>query len=273
MDGTKTALASAQTRNATAKRTEEVMCRRIPLRLRTGQREAKASRKLVGIGLRAHITRVFTGIVEEMGVVVAVDRREGGLGLTLRGEVVLEGLRIGDSVAVMGVCLTATRVGADQFDVDAVPETLARTTLGALTAGAPVNLERALAAGRPMGGHYVQGHVDGTAHVVAVVPDGEALNVEFEVESRLATYVVEKGFVAVDGVSLTVVRAEEHRFSVTLVPHTQQTVTLGTLAKGARVNVELDVMAKYVERSVGARLAELEERLRALEAGGRGRWV
>jgi riboflavin synthase len=208
---------------------------------------------------------VFTGIVEEIGAVSAVDRRPGATRLVIEGRVALEGTRVGDSIAVNGVCLTVVEVEAGSFEVEAVPETLRRTNLGRLAAGAPVNLERAATAERFMGGHYVQGHVDATGEVLSIEPDGEAKTYRFGMPAELARYVVPKGYVCVDGASLTVVEAGDDWFTVTLVPHTQKALVMGGRAPGYVVNLEVDVLGKYVERIAEARLAAIEARVRVLE--------
>jgi riboflavin synthase len=208
---------------------------------------------------------MFTGIVEEMGRIGDLETREGALTLKIQCKKALEGTAIGDSVAVSGVCLTVIAIEGDAFSTTAVPETLRKTTLGSLTVGDRVNLERAASAETFLGGHYVQGHVDGTARITRIEPDGEATNYTFEIDSQLARYLVPKGFVAVDGASLTVVEATENSFSLTLVPHTQEAVVMGSGKVGDQVNVEVDVMAKYVERIVGSRLEALEDRIRKLE--------
>lgn len=207
---------------------------------------------------------MFTGIVEEQGEILRAADANGLRAFTVRARKVIEGVQIGDSIAVQGVCLTVTEFTADTFHVEAVPETLARTNLGDFAVGARVNLERALPAGRPMGGHYVQGHVDGTAQIRAIRRGDGAYNLEFDAPPALLRHIVEKGFVTIDGVSLTVVSREQWGFSVTLVPHTLAVVTLGSAPVGARVNIEVDVMAKYVEQALGARFADLEARLDAM---------
>lgn len=211
---------------------------------------------------------VFTGIVEEIGRIAEVERREGATRLVVDAEVVLDGTRVGDSIAVNGVCLTAVEVGGGRFAVEAVPETLRRTNLGALEAGSPVNLERAVGPGRFLGGHYVQGHVDGTGRIASIDPEGEARNYRFEIPPELSRYVVPKGYVCIDGASLTVVDAGEGWLTVTLVPHTQKSVVMGAAEPGYVVNVEVDVLGKYVERIVGARLASLEARVAELQEEG-----
>ena len=187
---------------------------------------------------------MFTGIVEEMGRVEAA----GGGGLSVGAALVLDDLGLGDSIAVSGVCLTVTRLSDSGFSVDVVPETLRRTTLGSLGVGDPVNLERSLAANGRFGGHVVQGHVDGTASIESVVPEGEASLVRFAAPPAIMRYVVEKGFVAVDGISLTVVDCGERSFRVTLIPYTRENTAMRARREGDRVNIEVDIMAKYVEK-------------------------
>jgi riboflavin synthase len=192
---------------------------------------------------------VFTGIVEEVGCV----RRQRGDGLEIEAREVLAGTRVGDSICINGTCLTVTSIGDGAFTVDTVPETLRRTDLGDLRPNDRVNLERAVEAGGRMGGHFVQGHVEATARVAAIEPDGEALMVRFELEPAVLRYVVEKGFIAVDGVSLTVVSRDDHTFSVTLIPFTRDHTNLGSKRPGDRVNIETDILAKYVEALLPAR--------------------
>ena len=187
---------------------------------------------------------MFTGIVEEVGLVEAA----GGGGLSVGASLVLGDLALGDSIAVSGVCLTVTRLSASGFSVDVVPETLRRTTLGSLGVGGLVNLERSLAANGRFGGHVVQGHVDGTASIESVVPEGEASLVRFAASPAIMRYVVEKGFVAVDGISLTVVDCDERSFRVTLIPYTRENTAMRARREGDRVNIEVDIMAKYVEK-------------------------
>ncbi len=213
---------------------------------------------------------MFTGIVEEIGRVAEVERTEGKTRFVVGATVALEGTAIGDSVAVNGVCLTVVEIGAGRFAVEAVPETLRRTNLGVLRAGSPVNLERAVGPGRFMGGHYVQGHVDATGRVLSVEPDGDAFTYRFEAPRELMRYVVPKGYVGVDGVSLTVVDVGDDWFTVTLVPHTQTSVVMGGAGPGYVVNLEVDVLGKYVERVVGARIEALEARVAELEKGRGG---
>ncbi len=210
---------------------------------------------------------MFTGIVEEVGAIAAVEHREALTTLSTESRLVHVGAQVGDSIAVNGVCLTIVAIDGPRLTFEAVPETLRKTNLGLLRAGSPVDLERAVSAGRPMGGHYVQGHVDGRATVRARRPDGDALEVWLDAPPELLRYVVPKGFVTVDGASLTVVDTDASGFSVTLIPHTRASVVFGDPAPGYVANLEVDVMGKYVERALEARLAALEARLAALELG------
>jgi len=187
---------------------------------------------------------MFTGIVEEIGSVRAT--RPGQL--TITAQKVLDDTRPGDSIAVNGVCLTVTELAPDYFSVDVMPETLQRTNLEALRPGDGVNLERPLAVGGRFGGHFVQGHVDGVGRVHSVTPQGEALLLKFEARPEIMRYMVEKGFIAVDGVSLTVVQCNSNSFGVSLVRYTLENTTLGVRRPGDTVNLEVDIIAKYVER-------------------------
>ncbi|GGB67907.1 riboflavin synthase subunit alpha [Knoellia flava TL1] len=198
---------------------------------------------------------MFTGIVEELGRVDRVELGGESARLTLRGPLVTSDAVQGASIAVNGVCLTVVEHDVEEgwFTVDVMAETLARTDLGDLTAGAPVNLERAMAASARFGGHIVQGHVDGTATVVERVPGDRWEVVTFTLPPALARYVVEKGSITVDGVSLTVSDVTERTFSVSLIPTTLALTTLGSKAVGDTVNLEVDVLAKYVERLLAGR--------------------
>lgn len=196
---------------------------------------------------------MFTGIVEEMGTVAhIVGDQDQADQLTVNCHTVLEGTRIGDSIAVNGTCLTVTALTNHSFTVGLSPETLRRTNLGLLKVGDPVNLERALAFGGRMGGHYVQGHVDGIGEIVAIVPEGDSKRVTIRPPARLLPYIVEKGYIAVDGVSLTVAEMGRDTFTVALVAYTQSAVIMGHQQVGALVNIEVDIIAKYVERLVEA---------------------
>jgi riboflavin synthase len=199
---------------------------------------------------------MFTGIVEELGEVTAVEPRGDSARLTLRGPLVTEGARHGDSIAVNGVCLTVVTTSQGSFTADVMAETLHRSGLGALRPGARVNLERPMALGGRLGGHLVQGHVDGTGTIAERTPGEHWELVRVGMPRALARYVVEKGSITVDGVSLTVVDAGEDDFTVSLIPTTLDLTTLGVKQVGDPVNLEVDVVAKYVERMMGAQRAE-----------------
>ncbi len=198
---------------------------------------------------------MFTGIVRP-GVVTGVRRRKEVLGLTITSRPVSKELRVGDSVAVNGVCLTATKVSRRTFFVEATNETLARSTLAQVRRRQTVNLELPLRLDDRLGGHIVQGHVDAAATVSRVEADGASRRMWFEVDPELHRYLIPKGSVAVDGVSLTVVEAEGATFQVMLIPHTLEETTLGGLHSGDKVNVEIDMMAKYAERLMPAGTAK-----------------
>jgi riboflavin synthase len=191
---------------------------------------------------------VFTGIVRELGTVVSADERGVGVALVVRAPSAAGRIEVGDSVSINGCCLTAESIDGDQLALHAVAETLSRTTLGRLRADDRVNVELALRAGDPLGGHYVQGHVDGVGRVQSVEAEGDGLRVFVEAPNDVLRYCVEKGSVTVDGVSLTVTELAEDAFAVALVPHTLEATTLSELAPGREVNLEADVLAKYVER-------------------------
>jgi len=186
---------------------------------------------------------VFTGIVEEIGKIVLA--RPGNL--TIAADKVLEGFENGASIAVNGVCLTVTGFDNKSFSVEVMEETVSRTNLGLLKASDGVNLERPLTLGGRLGGHLVQGHIDDTGRVISVTPRGDSILVGFEAPPRLMAYIVEKGFIAVDGVSLTIVSRDSNSFRVSLVGYTRQHTTLGNLRAGDTVNLEADIIAKYVE--------------------------
>lgn len=196
---------------------------------------------------------MFTGIVEELGEVTAVEVLDDASRFRLRGPVVTEGAKHGDSIAVNGVCLTVVESGEHEFTADVMAETLKRSSLGALTAGSRVNLERPMALGGRLGGHIVQGHVDGTGHIVSRTPSENWEIVKVSLPAALTRYVVEKGSITVDGVSLTVVDAGIDHFTISLIPTTLALTTLGLKQPGDPVNLEVDVIAKYVERLLGDR--------------------
>jgi riboflavin synthase len=196
---------------------------------------------------------VFTGIVRELGEVTAIEAGGGGARLAVRAPATAAVTAVGDSVAVNGVCLTAVAADDGTLAFDAVPETLERSALARLAPGSPVNLEPALRAGEPLGGHVVLGHVDGVATVVSLEPEGDGARLTLELPSDLERYAVEKGSIAVDGVSLTIAALDGPRIAIALVPHTLAQTTLGRLAAADPVNVEADVLAKHVERLLETR--------------------
>jgi riboflavin synthase len=187
---------------------------------------------------------MFTGIVEEIGNI----KSSGSGRITFAAKAVLDGTKPGDSIAVNGVCLTVISLTATSFSVDIMPETLRRTNLGMLHSGDKVNLERAMPVGGRFGGHFVQGHVDGTGKISAARAEGNALILKFDALKEIMRYIVEKGFIAVDGVSLTVVECNPTSFSVSLVGITQAETTLGGRKAGDIVNLEVDILAKYVDK-------------------------
>lgn len=194
---------------------------------------------------------MFTGLVQSLGRVAAVrDDSHGGRHLTVREPGLAPKLTLGESVAVCGVCLTVVRSDADTFDFQVGPETVRRTTLGGLTAGDPVNLERSLRVGDPIGGHFVTGHVDCIGKILSRTKDGDWETVWFEYHPEFDDLLVIKGSVAVDGVSLTIVNVERTQFSVMLIPHTLTHTTLGQKVAGDAVNLEFDLLAKHVQKMV-----------------------
>lgn len=204
---------------------------------------------------------MFTGIVEELGTVLDVTSADGVARITVGGGVAADAA-LGDSIAVNGVCLTVTSRDGDAFSADVMGETLRRTTLGSLQPGESVNLERAATASTRLGGHVVQGHVDGVGTVVARAASGDFDEVTIRLPHELARYVVEKGSIAIDGVSLTVVSVNDDAVVIGMIPETLRRTTLGTRAVGELVNVETDVFAKYVEKLVESRVDQvLAERL------------
>jgi len=193
---------------------------------------------------------MFTGIVRERGRVVAAEQgaNGGGVSLRIKAPALAAVSKPGDSIAVAGCCLTATAVENGSLAFDAVPETIARSNLGRLAEGAEVNLEPALRVGEPLGGHFVQGHVDGLGLVRSLKPDGEGARLRLELEQELMRYCVEKGSLTVDGVALTIAALDDETVEIALVPFTLEKTTLSALAPGDEVNVEVDLLAKYAER-------------------------
>ncbi|HEX8310969.1 MAG TPA: riboflavin synthase [Chthoniobacteraceae bacterium] len=196
---------------------------------------------------------MFTGLVEETGEVQALNRNEAGAQLHILAPSVGADAQIGDSIAINGCCLTVTARSAGALRFDLLAETLARTNLGSLSAGAPVNLERALAAHARLGGHFVQGHIDGTAEVLAFDEVGADRRLEIALPPESARYVAFKGSIAIDGISLTVAEVHEASFVVWIIPHTAAVTNLRTRRAGERVNLEFDLLAKYVERILAFR--------------------
>jgi riboflavin synthase len=192
---------------------------------------------------------MFTGIVEEQGTIVTAHTgHDRDNTLLIQANDVLQGTRIGDSISVAGVCLTVTEHTDNQFLVGLSPETLRCTNLGTLRNGDPVNLERALTYGGRMGGHYVQGHIDGIAHITAIRHEGESKFITITPPHDLLKYIVMKGYIAIDGVSLTIAALDDTSFGIAMIAHTQTVVTMGQQVVGTPVNIEVDIMAKYVER-------------------------
>jgi riboflavin synthase len=194
---------------------------------------------------------MFTGLVEEIGRIVAVDVRGPGSRLEIAATTVVEGLKLGDSIAINGACLTAVDFGPEGFAVDCVAETLRRTALGAIQAGAEVNLERAMQLGDRLGGHLVQGHVDGVGEITGCTAEGDGFRLRISVPAELMTFVVEKGSIAIDGVSLTVAERHTDAVTIALIPHTTAHTTLGPSRVGTFSNLEVDLVAKYVAQLAG----------------------
>jgi riboflavin synthase len=196
---------------------------------------------------------MFTGIVEEIGTVRHVAPTASGTRIEVAASVAIERLEVDDSINVAGTCLTVVERDDRGFAADVVPETLAKTTLGTLSRGSRVNLERAATPDRALGGHFVQGHVDATTKLVDWQAEGEGSRLRFAMPKGLARYVVMKGFIALDGVSLTIAQLGKTYFEIALIPHSAQRTTLGALRPGGAVNVEVDVLAKYVENIIRRR--------------------
>jgi riboflavin synthase len=191
---------------------------------------------------------IFTGLIMETGRVRRIERRADGARASIEARAVLEGTRTGDSISINGVDLTVTGMSSDHFTADISLETLSRSTLGLLRPGTRVNLERALAVGERLGGHMVQGHIDGTGELISATAEGNAFRLRFRFPGELGRYIALKGSIAVDGISLTVAALGDDWFEVAVIPHTWRETTLRDLKQGSRVNLEVDVLAKYVER-------------------------
>ena len=201
---------------------------------------------------------MFTGIILGKGELIEKRPAGGGMQFRLNADFDLTDPEEGESIAVNGVCLTAKEIGGRRFLVDVSPESLSRTNLGALTLGKKVNLERALRASDRLGGHIVSGHVDATSRVLSRRPAGDFVLFTFSVPSGLGRYIIEKGSIAIDGISLTVNQCDDETFSVSIIPHTLEITTLGALKQGDTVNIEVDLIGKYVEKLLSAKTAEGE---------------
>ena len=209
---------------------------------------------------------MFTGIVEELGTVEALERLSDAVRLTVRATSVLDDVRLGDSIAVNGCCLTVAAHRREQITFDLVQETVARTNLGALKRDSPVNLERALAAADRLGGHFVQGHIDCTANIIAFAESDSRLEIGLPQEG--ACYIAEKGSIAVNGISLTVAEVKPASFVTWIIPHTRRYTSLKTAQAGEQVNLEFDILAKYVERMVAAAAGGISLRSQSGDDGG-----
>ena len=204
---------------------------------------------------------MFTGIIEEVGHVARI----GGGSLVIDCQKVLEDVHLGDSIAVNGVCLTVTRFDRSSFTADVMPETVRRTSLAELKKGSPVNLERALTLASRLGGHIVSGHIDGTGEIVKFADEGNAILMTISADSSLLRYIVEKGSVALDGISLTVAAVTDSDFTVSLIPHTREVTNLGSKKVGSSINIEADVLGKYVEKMLGGNHAPTQKSTMTLD--------
>ena len=191
---------------------------------------------------------MFTGIIEEVGLVESIDRSSGQYRLSIRAPKIIKGTNTGDSIAVNGICLTAAAITGEAFQADVMGETMRRTNLGSLSRGGHVNLERAMALNGRFGGHIVSGHIDGTGTVLAVKKEGNAYWYQIQAKSAIMRYIVEKGSIAIDGISLTVALVQEQSFFVSVIPHTRKETILGERKPGSQVNLENDLIGKYIER-------------------------
>ena len=209
-----------------------------------------------------------TGIIEEIGEIAGVKRGQVSSRLAIRGKKIFSDLKLGDSVAVNGVCLTATSISGDIFEADVMAETLRRTNLGGFSTGTRVNLERAMAAGGRFGGHIVSGHIDGTGRVSSLVREENAVWVRIDAEDKILRYIIEKGSIAIDGISLTVAETGPGYFKVSIIPHTGEETTLLRRRPGDIVNLENDVVGKYVERLLNFSAGNGEAFGQKAKAGG-----
>jgi len=193
---------------------------------------------------------MFTGLIRDIGKIQSIERRGEGIRLTISTHLDLSQTNIGDSISVDGACLTVVKLSGRTFTVDVSPETRKRTTFSTAMNGQEVNLEMPLKMSDPLGGHFVSGHVDGTGEIVETTPEGDSIRYRFRIPAEISRYLIEKGSVAVDGISLTVTECQDQHFSVSIIPHTAQATTLGRKKVGDRVNVENDLLGKYVEKFV-----------------------
>lgn len=203
---------------------------------------------------------MFTGIIEEIGTVVSVSRGAKSSSLTLQGNVIFEDMHIGDSIAVNGVCLTVTKMNAKTFTADVMAETLRRSSLGSLKQGSKVNLERAMAADGRFGGHIVSGHIDGTGEIESFVQEDNAIWVTIQTTEKILKFIIEKGSITIDGISLTVAYVDNRCFKVSLIPHTAAHTTLLTKKAGDIVNLENDIVGKYIDKLLHFDDSELDEK-------------
>lgn len=210
---------------------------------------------------------MFTGLVEELGKVKALQKNTQSAQITIEAKKILKDIRLGDSIAVNGTCLTVTRYADNFFTADVMPETVRSTVLAHLKPGDYVNLERTLQVGSRLGGHMVSGHVDGVGVITGKVREENAIMVSIRAETEVLRYVIKKGSIAIDGISLTVVNVDEDRFSVSLIPHTAQMTTLGLKKTGEYVNLETDLIGKYVERLLETRDVKEKNDKRAITSG------
>ncbi len=191
---------------------------------------------------------MFTGLVEQVGRIRALKSRGDGLSLEIEASKILQDVKIGDSIAVDGACLTVVAVNGVRFSVDAVAETVKRTTLGEKKTGSPVNLERAMSANGRFGGHFVQGHVDGLGKIIAIEPRAVGYRLDVQLPEQLSSFVIEKGSIAIDGLSLTIAAIEGNNISIAVIPHTWASTTLSGKKVGDKVNIEVDMLAKYIHK-------------------------
>ena len=190
---------------------------------------------------------MFTGLIEEVGRIASISKRGKTVDITVDASKILDDVKLGDSIAVNGVCLTVTAFSGSRFTVQAVTETLRRTTLGAAKSGDPANLERSLKVGDRMGGHIVQGHVDGVGTIVSVRGDSDNIDIGIAPDPAIERYIAEKGSITIDGISLTVTYSRKGEFGVTIIAHTLEETTLSAARSGKKVNLEIDVIARYIE--------------------------